>query len=541
MKTPLDNQFLMAITQALQYPIYVIDAADYSVLFSNQSPVSVPEEEVTCYQLTHHLERPCNNAEHPCPVEQVVKSGQPAMVEHVHYTKDGRPCYVEVSAYPIFDADGKVVKVIECSQDITSRKEAENALAWEAAANAVLVDLAEALIQTSVIEDISYIVMEHAQRITGSRHSFVGYIEPRTGFLISPTLTREIWEVCQVPNKSFTFEKFTGLWGWVLNHCQPLLTNAPANDPRSVGIPVGHVPIKRFLGVPALLGNTLVGLVALANSERDYQEQDLILVQRLATLYALAIERKRNEDRLAQQARELARSNEELERFAYVASHDLQEPLRMVASYVQLIQRRYGDKLDADAHEFIGYAVDGATQMRDLINGLLAYSRVGTKGKEFQPTDCNMLVSRSLTNLRISIEESGAEVTCDPLPTVMADTLQLGQVFQNLISNAIKFRRDENPRVAISATQQAQPTQPEWVFTVRDNGIGIEPDQTGRLFAIFQRLHTRSEYPGTGIGLAMCKRILERHGGRIWIESQPGQGSTFFFTLPSIISDSQRS
>jgi len=232
--------------------------------------------------------------------------------------------------------------------------------------------------------------------------------------------------------------------------------------------------------------------------------------------------------RLRDRAAELTRSNAELESFAYVASHDLQEPLRMVSSYVELLARRYQGQLDDDADEFIAYAVDGANRMRNLINDLLLYSRAGTRGKDLEVVDGEAVLSASLANLRLAIEESGATISHDPLPTILADARQLGQVFQNLISNAIKFRSDKPPEIHISAER----TGDNWCFAVRDNGIGLAPEFFDRIFVIFQRLHTKEEYPGTGIGLAVSKRIVERHGGQIWLESQPGEGTTFYFTLP---------
>ncbi len=239
-------------------------------------------------------------------------------------------------------------------------------------------------------------------------------------------------------------------------------------------------------------------------------------------------ERKRAEEVLKRTAAELARSNTELEQFAYVASHDLQEPLRMVASFTTLLERRYKGKLDADADEFIAHAVNGAKRMQVLINDLLRYSRVTTQERPIQPADSAAALNRALANLKIAMEETGTQVTRDSLPGINADPTQLTRLFQNLISNAIKFRRSEPPRIHVSAWQEQQ----KWIFSVRDNGIGIAPEHADRIFLIFQRLHTRSEYAGTGIGLAICKKIVERHGGEIWVESQPGKGSVFSFTIP---------
>ncbi len=241
--------------------------------------------------------------------------------------------------------------------------------------------------------------------------------------------------------------------------------------------------------------------------------------------------RVRAEEALARSNAELERSNAELQQFAYVASHDLQEPLRTIASYLQLLKRRYAGKvLDESADEYIAFAVDGAKRMQALIQAVLAYSRVGTHGKDFAPLDARALVARALANLDARLAETGAQVAVDEdLPMVWGDDTQLGQLFQNLIGNALKFvRPGETPRVAVTAERRGA----EWAFAVRDNGIGLPPEQAERIFGMFQRLHTRDEYEGTGIGLSVCKRIVERHGGRIWVESRPGQGATFLFTLP---------
>jgi signal transduction histidine kinase len=242
----------------------------------------------------------------------------------------------------------------------------------------------------------------------------------------------------------------------------------------------------------------------------------------------VALERLDLERQLGRRAFELERSNEALQEFAYVASHDLQEPLRMVASYLQLIRSRYGSRLDADADEFIDFAVDGARRMQALIDDLLAYSRVNTKAAAMQQTQLTNVVDRAQANLRAAIEESGARIIVGRLPAVRGDVVQLVQLFQNLIANAIKFRGPETPEIRVDATRG----DGEWVLTVRDNGIGIEPRHAERIFLIFKRLHPPDVYPGTGIGLSICRKIVERHGGHIWVESHLDGGAAFHFTFP---------
>jgi len=248
-----------------------------------------------------------------------------------------------------------------------------------------------------------------------------------------------------------------------------------------------------------------------------------------ATLGSLidVTERKQMEERLQQITAEMQRSNTELEQFAYVISHDLQEPLRMVSSYTQLLAKRYSNKLDADADEFISYAVNGAKRMQTLLHDLLEYSRVGTRGKPFSPVNCEHVVEQAMANLKIAIKECSASVSYDTLPTVIGDEGQLVRLFQNLIGNALKFRQDEAPQVQITAQRRNNIV----TFSIKDNGIGIDPQHSQSIFEIFRRLHTREEYPGTGMGLAICKKIVERHGGHISVQSQPGQGSTFYFSV----------
>jgi light-regulated signal transduction histidine kinase (bacteriophytochrome) len=240
--------------------------------------------------------------------------------------------------------------------------------------------------------------------------------------------------------------------------------------------------------------------------------------------------RKKAEKELNNTLKDLRRSNAELEQFAYVTSHDLQEPLRMVASFTQLLQNRYHDKLDDDANDFINYAVEGASRMHNLISDLLIFSRVGTRGKSFKTTDMNTVLDAVIATFQQVIKETNTTITYKPLPVIIADESQMIQLLQNLISNAIKFRSEESPRINVSGDLKAD----KWIFSVSDNGIGIDSKNFDRIFIIFQRLHKKEEYSGTGIGLAVCKKIIQRHRGKIWVESELGKGSTFYFSIPKL-------
>ncbi len=318
----------------------------------------------------------------------------------------------------------------------------------------------------------------------------------------------------------------------------PDIILADYNLPQFDALRAMDLVLERGLDVPVIIVTGALGDEAAVECVKR-GAADYLLKDRLARLgqsVAHALDQKRARDErkeaeleLTRRAHELARSNVELEQFAYVASHDLQEPLRMVGSFAQLLARRYADRLDPTAHEFIGFIVDGATRMQALINDLLAYSRVGTRGTAFGPIDCQAVLDGVLANLKSSIEETGAVVIQGRLPCILADATQIGQLLQNLIGNAIKYRGEAPPRIEITAERQGE----EWLFSIRDNGIGFDPRHAERIFVIFQRLHNRDRYDGTGIGLAVCKKIVERHGGRIRAESEPGRGSCFSFTIPA--------
>ena len=294
--------------------------------------------------------------------------------------------------------------------------------------------------------------------------------------------------------------------------------------------------VQAAVVVPVQAEDQILGVLQLGSrTAKKVQPDELRFLASVGNLIGIAAQKHlmlenivEAKGKLELTVKDLERSNTELERFAYVASHDLQEPLRMITGYTNLLAKRYRGKLDASADEFIGFAVDGANRMRVLINDLLTYSRVGSQGRKLAPTDCERVLSQTLAGLDWAIQESAAKVTYDPLPTVNGDDVQLSQLFQNLIGNALKYRNSHGAVVHIGCRR----CDNEWLFSVRDNGIGIDPRFAERIFLIFQRLHTREQYPGTGIGLAVCRRIVERHGGKIWVESETGKGSTFYFTLP---------
>ena len=305
---------------------------------------------------------------------------------------------------------------------------------------------------------------------------------------------------------------------------------ADFNLPSWNGMETTAILRREHLDIPVVLVSGALGetraVECIKQGAADYVLKDHLL--RLPEVVRRAVREKELRDQNRQAQAELARSNRDLEQFAYVASHDLHEPLRMVAAYTQLLSERYQGKLDETADKYIHYAVDGALRMQRLVQDLLAFSRLGHGAGERRTVQCKAVVEMAVQNLRVAIEESHAEVICGDLPELVADASQLAQLFQNLIGNAIKFRGTQPPRIQVEAEKVGR----EWIFSVTDNGIGIAPEHADIIFVIFKRLHSRTEYAGNGIGLAICKKIVEHHGGRIWMESEPRRGTTFRFTLP---------
>lgn len=403
--------------------------------------------------------------------------------------KDGAHVSVSLTVSPLKDAAGAVIGASSIARNITARKRAEEALrAADRQTRLILEAAAEGVYGTDAESNFTF-VNPAATRILGyTAEELIGRRVHTMVHHSFPDGTPYPMEECKLAHAIMHagVAIFVEDWFWRKD---------------GSGFPV------ELSAAPMLVDGKVVGTVA---------------------TFSDITERKQTTEKLALQARELERSNKELQQFAYISSHDLQEPLRTMASFAQLLQRRYQGKLDANADDFIHFIVDGATRMQGLINDLLMYSRVGSRAREFAPADCTAVLRQAISNLQVAITECGAQVTHDPLPTIPCDEGQLTQVFQNLLGNSIKFRNSPVPRIHVAARREAS----EWVFSVKDNGIGIDPQYAGRIFEVFQRLHTCSEYPGSGIGLAITKKIVERHGGHVWVESQLHQGATFFFSIP---------
>lgn len=424
--------------------------------------------------------------------------------------------------------------------EIAERQRAEEVFRFETSRLDALAKLNE--MSDATMQELTDFALEEGVRLTRSTIGYFALMNEDETVLTMYSWSKAAMKECAIQDKPIVYPVVnTGLWGEAVRQRKPVITNDyTAPNPLKKSYPEGHVKILRHMNVPVFDGNKIVIVAGVGNKAEPYDESDTReltllmqgmwhLLQRRSAKEALQRSKDELELRVQERTADLNRSNKELAQFAYIASHDLQEPLRMIASYTQLLSERYANKLDDDAKEFIAYAVDGAHRMQALINDLLGFSRLGTRRKPFAPVDCEKVFAHVVGNLELATKESAAVVTHERLPTIIGDDQQLVQLFQNLIGNAIKFRGADSPRVHVSAVMQGK----EWIFRVRDNGIGIDPQYFDQIFVIFQRLHSRTEYPGTGIGLAISKKVVELHGGRIWVESEPGKGSTFCFSIPT--------
>jgi PAS domain S-box-containing protein len=441
--------------------------------------------------------------------EDVFTIGKPEITEFQYTTPQGKKCYFNTRIIPEF-VDSEVTYVLVISHDITAMKEVEAKL------KETLDNLEEKVKERTAELEKAYNLLKESENglAEAQRISHIGNWD---WDIVTDKiyLSDEVYRIY-----GFTPQEFDVTYDIFLRYLHPdyrdrvndAFNNASKEKPISIDYRI-------------ILDNGEERIIH-AHGEVIFNEEN-VRVRTRGTFQDIT-ERKETEETLKLKLEELRRSNQELEQFAYVSSHDLQEPLRMISSYLQLLQRRYEGNLDDRADKYIHFAVDGAFRMQNLINDLLEFSRVATRAREPEPTDLEFVLNQVLSNLDLYIKENRATVSYGHLPEVMADNTQLAQVFQNLIINGIKFHSEEAPQICIFAEKKVS----EWVFSVQDNGIGIDPQYTEKIFEVFKRLHNKETYPGTGIGLAVCKKIVERHGGRIWVESELGKGSNFYFTLP---------
>ncbi|HEX2963098.1 MAG TPA: CHASE domain-containing protein [Ignavibacteriales bacterium] len=488
---------------------------------------------------------------HPDEIAKFINRVNPSPVQFRIHTAKGEWIWMEGTSSIMRMRDEDFILGI--AREITERKMAEDALKEEMSRAETLIKVSNTFAELTldykaVLENAAKIASEligdaAVVRLISDDNK---YLEPAAVYHPDNEAVKLIYEVL----RSVPQESGKGLSGRVLATSESLIIQEKELQENKNSIRPEYTQyfkkygVNGILVVPLKVGRQLIGTLSLIRTRpgKPYTSKDRSFLEELANRVAIAIansrlhqekvheidERRLAEEKLTKTLEELARSNSELENFAYVASHDLQEPLRMISSYTQLIAKRYKGQLDEKADQFIAFTVDGAKRMQQLIHDLLEYSRVATRGKPFAAVDAGEIIRTVLNNLQISIKNNNAVITYGSLPRVVGDDIQLMQLFQNLISNSMKFRSNKVPEITVKAEDRGQ----EWLFSVHDNGIGIDPQFKERIFIIFQRLHEREEYPGTGIGLAVCKKIVERHGGRIWVESEPGEGSTFFFTLP---------
>ncbi len=457
---------------------------------------------------------------------EVIASGQPKLGIVEPATVRGDVRWFQTDKIPYRDPQGNIIGVIGLSLDISEHKRMEEALERSVRRFELLAQTAGELLQSTnpqkIVDSLCRKVMEHLD------------CQAFFNFLADDKARKLRLNACAgIPENAI--EGIQSLdYGRAFCDCAALDGNRIVAE-YIPSVPDERTELVKSYGIHAYACHPLlapdgkvIGTLSFGTRSREiFRPEDLSLMKAVADQVAAALIRIQSEEALHRTAEELARSNKDLEQFAYVASHDLREPLRTVTGFVQILQDRYQDKLDARAGEYINFAVEGARRMQQLIDDLLTYSRVGSSAA-IKLWNTQKSLDRALSFLKGSIAESKAWITVDPMPTLYADGTLLAQVFQNLIGNAIKFRSEAPPEIHIGAKR----SKDAWLFWVKDNGIGMDPEYSQKIFVIFKRLHTRDKYPGTGIGLAICKKIVEQHGGEIWVESESGKGSTFYFTLP---------
>jgi signal transduction histidine kinase len=448
-----------------------------------------------------------------------IARGEPWSGELVNRRKDGSFYTEQMTIAPVRAGGAGVTHFVAIKQDVTARKRAEDR-------TRLMAETVGQLLKSDAPQRIANELCEKVMDYLDCQVFFNFLVDEQPGRLrLNACAGISEEQAAKVQSLEFG----VGVSGCVArDQCRIVAEDVLSTpDPRTELIK--SVGLQAYACHPLMAEGKLIGTLSFGTKKRArFTDDELSLMKDVADHVAIALQRQSAQAALRQSTLELERSNQELQQFAYVASHDLQEPLRAVAGYLGLIDERFRDKLDDKGRHYMAGALEGAERMHTLINDLLDLSRVGTRGGEFQSADLNAVLDIALKNLSVTVQQANAVVTRSPLPTLAVDANQIVMLFQNLMGNAVKFHGGRPPEIDVSARWQAG----HWVFAVRDNGIGIEPQYYEQIFQIFRRLHTRKQYPGTGIGLAVCKKIVERHGGRIWVQSQPGLGSTFLFTLP---------
>ncbi|MCC5638141.1 GAF domain-containing protein [Nostoc sp. CHAB 5844] len=575
------DQRLKLALQAAKLGSWQLDIKTGELSTSSQCHINFglpPEVEFTYNKLLECIHPDDRSYMQEC-VRQAIENHGDYEAEYRCIWPDNSTHWVLARGTVIYNADNAPIRMIGVTLDVTDRKQAEEELKRQNLRSQLFAEITLKIRESLQLEDILQTTVQEVQKLLHADRVIIFRLWPDGSGTVVKEAVLPGWPIVLGQNlldpcfREEYIEKYRqGRISAILDIEKANIQDCHREFLRQFGV-------KANLVVPILIRDGIWGLLVAHQCAhpRHWNNFETQLLLQLANQIGIALSQAQLLEQETRHVQELARSNSELEQFAYVASHDLQEPLRMVTSYLQLLERKYGSQLDSTADQFISYAVDGARRMQNLINDLLNYSRVTTRGQPFVQVDCADILAQAIANLKFAIEDSGAVITYDSLPVIQADPTQLTQVFQNLIGNAIKFRGKLPPRIhigavrsdeageqgsrgageqgsrgageqgsrgrtsysalstqhsALSTQHSALSTSPEWLFSIRDNGIGLEAQYAERIFVIFQRLHGRSKYPGTGIGLAICKKIIERHGGRVWVESEPSHGSIFYFTIP---------
>ncbi|MEW6266661.1 MAG: GAF domain-containing protein [Thermodesulfobacteriota bacterium] len=515
--------------EAMDDPAYIC-SSDYRITYMNPAMI----ERTGRSAIGEYCHKAINALEDKCPwcvFEKVIKG------EHVRTVitspRDGR-CY-HVSNSPLFHVNGSISKM-SVYRDITELQRIEESLAWEAQVNASIAELSSLLIQSRDIDKISNLVLERARELTGSKYGFIGYIDPENGNLIAVTMTREVWDACQVRDKNINFEHLGGLLGWILRNGQPLLTNTPEQDHRSNGVPSGHILIKRLLSVPAFFNDRLVGQLVLANSDRDYVERDLNIMERLADLYALAIDRLRSEVELVQAKNAAEASNRTKSEFLSNVSHEFRTPLNGIIGFTDLV---LNSNIDQEQLDYLNIVKDSAYKLLTLVNNLIDLTQLetGSVRPVFMPFSLKSVMSEILIVHRPTAENKGLYLSdrFDPAvpPRIIGDSYLLNRILDILVENAVKFT--EKGMVTLEVNKEKDEDRSLRLrFTVSDTGPGIPQERIHCLYQDFTQVDGSISriHGGLGIGLTMVRKIVNLLNGDFWVESAEEKGSRFNLVLP---------